>query len=75
MAVLQSSEGPYVLVFNPARGSASKRAVAIGKVFSGMAAVLSGLSSRELVVSMNAFFWDAERKLSADQRMQSGVVP
>jgi hypothetical protein len=75
MSVLQSSEGPYVLVFNAARGTATKRAVAIGKVFSGMAAVLSGLSPRELVVSMNAFFWDAERKLSADQRTPSGAIP
>ena len=75
MAILESNAGPYVLVFNAERGTASKRAVAIGKVFAGMAAVLSGLTPRELVVSMNAFFWDAERKLSADPRAPSGAVP
>lgn len=68
MSVLQSAEGPYVLVFSAARGTVAKRPIEIGKTFSGFAAVVSGLSTRELVVSMNTFFWDAERRLQAEQR-------
>jgi hypothetical protein len=75
MSVLQSTEGPYVLVFSAERGTASKRAVAIGKMFSGFTAVVSGVSGRELVVSMNTFFWDAERRLQAEQRAGGGASP
>jgi multidrug efflux pump subunit AcrA (membrane-fusion protein) len=75
MSVLQSTEGPYVLVFSAERGTASKRPVAIGKMFSGFAAVVSGVLGRELVVSMNTFFWDAERRLQAEQRAGGGVSP
>ena len=74
-SVLQSTDGPYVLVFSAERGSASKRPVEIGKTFSGLAAVVSGVSGRELVVSMNAFFWDAERRLQAEQRSAGGASP
>lgn len=74
MSVLQSEDGPYVLVFSPGRGTVAKRPVEIGKMFSGFAAVVSGLSLRELVVSMNTFFWDAERRLQAEQRA-SGASP
>lgn len=74
-SVLQSTDGPYVLVFSAERGTASKRPVEIGKVFSGLAAVVSGVSGRELVVSMNTFFWDAERRLQAEQRAGVGASP
>ena len=67
-AVLQSSAGPYVLVFSRASGAASKRSVEIGRTTAGVTAVLSGLSLREQVVSANAFFWDAERRLQTDRR-------
>jgi hypothetical protein len=66
MSVMQSGEGPYVLVFTPARGTLVKRPIQIGKTFSGMTAIVSGVSPRELVASMNTFFWDAERRLHAD---------
>jgi hypothetical protein len=75
MAVLQSEGGPYVLVFSSARGTFTKRPIEIGKVFSGFAAVVSGLRPRELVVSMNAFFWDAERRSRAEQRGDGGGSP
>jgi Heavy metal binding domain len=65
-AVLQSSEGPYALVVSRAEGSLSKRPLEIGRIVTGLAAVISGLALREQVVSVNAFFWDAERRL--DQR-------
>jgi hypothetical protein len=74
-AVLQSPAGPYVLVFARDRGTVTKRAVEIGRTTTGVAAVLSGLAPREMVVSVNAFFWDAERRLHADPRAGGGAGP
>ena len=62
-AVLESPEGPYVLVIGGDRHSASKRPVSVGRTVTGLAAVVGGLALREQVVSANAFFWDAERRL------------
>lgn len=64
-AILPSSEGPYVLVFSGQRGGLSKRRIEIGKDFSGMTAVVSGLRDKEFVVMANAFSVDAERRLQA----------
>ena len=69
-AVLESPDGPYVLVFSSADGAATRRAIEVGRVTTGLAAVLSGLNLREQVVSVNAFFWDAERRLQGDQAGQ-----
>jgi hypothetical protein len=66
-AVLESPEGPYVLVVSRADGAARRRAIEVGRITTGVAAVLSGLNLRELVVSVNAFFWDAERRLQGDR--------
>jgi hypothetical protein len=66
-AVLESPDGPYVLVIAPGRGTASKRFVDIGRTVSGLAAVVGGLDLREQVVSANAFFWDAERRLHPER--------
>ena len=66
-AVLESPDGPYVLVFSRADGAATRRAIEVGRITTGLAAVLSGLTLREQVVSVNAFFWDAERRLQGDQ--------
>jgi hypothetical protein len=68
MAVLQSVEGPYVLALSPDRRTLSRRAVEIGKAFSGFTAIVSGVSARELVVSMNTFFVEAERRLRAGRQ-------
>jgi hypothetical protein len=61
-ALLQSPEGPYLLVFLPEQHALKKRNVAIGKTLDGFTAVVSGLGDRELVVGMGAFFVDAERR-------------
>ena len=73
-AVLESADGPHVLVVSAARGTVSRRAVELGRVSTGLAAVLSGLDLREEVVSTNAFFWDAERRLR-DARRIAGEGP
>jgi hypothetical protein len=65
--VLEDSEGPYVLVVSAADGMAKRRAIEVGRTTTGVAAVLSGLVLREQVVSVNAFFWDAERRLQGDR--------
>jgi hypothetical protein len=74
-AVLQSPAGPYVLVVARDRTTVSKRAIEVGRTTTGVASVLSGLAVREMVVSFNAFFWDAERRLHADPRTGGGGVP
>jgi len=61
-ALLQSPEGPYLLVFLPEQHAVTKRKVAVGKTLDGFTAVVSGLGDRELVVGMGAFFIDAERR-------------
>jgi Heavy metal binding domain len=66
-AVLQDRDGPYVLVFSRVDGVARRRAIEVGRITTGVAAVLSGLDARELVVSVNAFFWDAERRLQGER--------
>lgn len=64
-AILESADGPYVMVLSPDRRTLSKRPVQIGKVFAGLAFVLSGLGSRDLVLTRSSFFVDAERRLRA----------
>lgn len=76
LALLEAPEGPYVLVIAPDRGTATRRPIAVGRIVTGLAAVLSGLDLREQVVSVNAFFWDAERRLQAERRAGgSGDTP
>ncbi len=72
-AVLESPEGPYVLVLSRADGAAKRRAIEVGRITTGVAAVLSGLNLREQVVSVNAFFWDAERRLQGDRARTHAV--
>ena len=74
-AVLESADGPHVLVVSASRGTVSLRAVEIGRVSTGLAAVLSGLELREQVVSTNAFFWDAERRLRNGRRIAGEGPP
>jgi hypothetical protein len=64
-AVLRSPDGPYVLVFSNQRGGVTRRRIEIGKDYSGMTAVVSGLHDKEFVVMANAFSVDAERRLQA----------
>jgi len=74
-AVLESSEGPYVLISSIADRKFLRRPVEVGKVFSGMTTIVSGLAERETVVSMNAFFIDAEWQLRGGFDLGSGVGP
>jgi multidrug efflux pump subunit AcrA (membrane-fusion protein) len=62
-AVLQGADGPYVLVFSAERGALTRRRVEIGKEYSGMTAVVSGLRDKEFVVMANTYAFDAERRL------------
>jgi hypothetical protein len=62
-AVLEGAEGPYVLTLGADGRTLEKRPVAIGRVFGGAVAVLSGLRSADRVLNGSAFFLDAERRL------------
>jgi len=62
-AILESEDGPYVLVVSADGHVLTRRAVEIGRVFGGVAAVISGLVSSERVLTGSAFFLDAERRL------------
>ena len=71
-AVLQSAEGPYVLVLSADGRSFNRRVIETGKVLSGFTAVVAGVKAGEQVASINAFFVEAERRLRAERR---GVAP
>ena len=71
-AVLESPDGPYVLVIGGDRRSASKRPISVGRTVTGLAAVVDGLALHEQVVSANAFFWEAERRLQPERPAASG---
>jgi len=63
-AVLQSPDGPYVLVQQPdGTGAFTRRPIQVGRTSSGQQVVLSGLSRDERVMVRSAFFLDAERLL------------
>jgi hypothetical protein len=70
-AVLQSSEGPYALVIGENRRTASKRPISVGRSVTGLAAIAGGLELHEQVVSANAIFWDAERRLQPERLVAS----
>jgi hypothetical protein len=74
-AILQSSEGPYVLAWTGVGYQFEKRPVEIGETFTkyGFAVVLSGLRANERVVSRAAFFLDAERRL-ANRAVEGGAA-
>jgi hypothetical protein len=61
-AVLDSPDGPYVLVVSDDRRTLIKRHIEIGTVLYGYAAVVAGLRENEYVAG-KAFFLDAERRL------------
>jgi Heavy metal binding domain len=62
-AVLEDSGGSYVLAMSTDGRTVARRSVELGRVFGGVAAVLSGLRPSERVLITNAFFLDAERRL------------
>jgi hypothetical protein len=64
-SVIQSPDGPYVLVFSAQQGTLARRRIEVGKDYAGMTAVVSGLRDKELVAMANTFALDAERRLQA----------
>ena len=71
-AVLESEEGPYVLVSSP-DGRLTVRALEIGRVLGDYAIVLSGLRLQERVSVRGAFLLDAERRLRREPSLE--MVP
>jgi hypothetical protein len=63
-SIIDAPDGRYVLVFSAQRGQITRRPVEIGKEYSGMTAIVSGLEDKEFVVMANAFSLDAERRLA-----------
>jgi hypothetical protein len=66
-ALLEGAEGPYVLVGSKNGWMLSKRPVEIGRVFGGLAFVISGLLPQDRILVRNTFFHDAERRLHASE--------
>jgi hypothetical protein len=64
-SVIQSADGPYVLVFSAQKGTLAKRKVEVGKEWEGMTAIVGGVRDKEFVVMGDAFSFDAERRLPA----------
>jgi hypothetical protein len=63
-AVVQSPTGPYVFLLAKDNRTLTKRAVEIGAVRMGHAAVLSGLAVGERIAAQGTFFLDAERRFA-----------
>ena len=61
--VLQSPEGPYVLVATNDRHTLTKRRIEVGSIMYGYASVISGLEEDEWVVALHAFALDTARRL------------
>jgi hypothetical protein len=66
-ALLESPEGPFVLVASNDGRTFTVRHVQLGRVFPGFAVVLGGLTPGDQIAPMGAFFLDAERRLRAGQ--------
>ncbi len=63
-AILQSPEGPYVLVASEDRRTLTRRAVEMGAIVSGYATIVSGLREGEYALAQHAFVLDLERRLA-----------
>lgn len=64
-AIIDSPDGPYVLVAEADRRTLTKRPVEVGSRLYGYAAVVSGLRHGEYVAAKHAFVLDAERRRAA----------
>ncbi len=71
-AVLNSSQGPYVLSASADGHTFTKQPVQMGRTIRGFAVVLAGLRDQDQVVVGNAFFLDAERRLLSEEGTRSG---
>lgn len=61
-AVVQSPEGPYVLIASEDRRTFTKRPVAIGSTLYEYASVLGGAREDEYAVALHTFVLDSERR-------------
>lgn len=64
-SIVQSPEGPFVLVVSDDRRTMTKRPIEIGNIIFDYAAVVSGLQEGESVAARHLFSLEAERRLSA----------
>jgi len=62
-AIIQSPEGPYVLVASEDRKTFTKRPVQIGAIMYEYADVVGGLREDEYAVALHTFVLDTERRL------------
>jgi hypothetical protein len=69
-AVLEADDSPYVLVASPNGRTLGKRPIEVGRVFGGMAVVVSGLHLQERVLVRSAFFLDAERRMRREEALE-----
>jgi hypothetical protein len=74
-AILNSPDGPFVLVTTADGGSPERRHVVIGKTLYAVTTVVSGLSAGDRVVVTGAFFIDAELRLRGDAPRGVGPTP
>jgi len=63
-SVIQSPEGPYVLIASEDRRTFTKRPVQIGSTLYEYANVVGGLRENEYAAAQHTFVLDAERRLS-----------
>jgi hypothetical protein len=64
-AIVQTGDGPHVLVATDGQPAWDARPVELGKAFFGHAVVVAGLRERESVAVDGLFFLEAERRLRA----------
>lgn len=64
-SIVQSPEGPFVLVVSDDRRTMTKRPIEIGNIIFDYVAVISGLKEGENVAARHLFSLEAERRLSA----------
>ena len=63
-SIIQSPEGPYVLIASEDRRSFTKRPVEIGSILYEYASVVGGLRENEYAAAQHTFALDTERRLS-----------
>ena len=73
-AVVNTSQGSYVLVASPDGDTFTTRFVEIGRVIQGFGVILAGLNDHDQIVVGNTFFLDAERRLRSEGAETVGEV-
>jgi hypothetical protein len=65
-AIVESADGPHVFVVSDDRRTMTRRAVEVGSVIFGYAAIVAGLRENENVAARYAFLLDVERRALAE---------